>query len=970
MVQESKLGRWASIDIETTGVNPANDNIIDVGFLEFDGTELVKKYDSLVRHEGHLSYFIQKLTSIKPKQLKKAPRWEDVEIDVQELYGSHLIAHNAGFEKSFLEQSFDELESSAEEGESRESYEDSMLYLALLYPERTNLKLESFIIDWGLAEKEEHRGFQDSLDLLKVLLLATYMIKCDSNKSLLYTNLFKKYAQEDWWYAKFFMQESEDLFAISKTIDFDLVEAKEICLQRKIEEAEEANEDNYIAPPLTFSGENIKEILRDEMEVSKKLPFYRYRKSQEDLALRTGQSFKNKIHSLVQAPTGTGKTLGYLLPAALFSLQEKQQVLVATGTKTLQYQALKKDVPQIRSLLNLNEEELKVKRLIGSGNHLCELLFREGIKEDLLFEARDFEVKFTDMYFESVFFYNALAPYEEKIVRDDLPYSLKRRFKAFAKKEQDIAVDFRACTGHKCPFKQDCSYLTGLREAKDANIILGNHSLMFSWPRGFPRPPYVVVDEAHKIEDETTSSFSLEVAQPELENFVRSLQNLQGIGSLFYLLAQFEEHEGASTDKINMLREKTLSTYQMLDDHLRPMPDLVELYFKQRPKYTSIFWNEVPMVGRTQNEEASGIGIFNHLDSIRHILKIYVQDILPFTTLWEVSSLEDDNQIIALTRFETFWGQLEDFVNALDVILDKKEGFSHSLKFHESQGYMVLAAPIDVGRVLHDKLLETSASVVYTSATLGNGHGDRGTRGIEWSTGYSYLEPEKRFKTGFFLPATYDYANKTKVYLCDDTLPFYDSHFVEDTLGQVVKLVRELGGRSLLLFSARKRFETAREILLKEFEGEIPLFIQGMGSNIIEEFKEAGDGILLGMESFGEGIDIPGTALQFVFIDKIPDLRMDKVINDRRNFYEANLGNEFTDYYLAHRTRSLHQKLGRLLRTESDIGGVIIVDSRIKNWKGNTMEKLVKLMEPYQIQRTGIEEACLGVQEFIENFES
>jgi ATP-dependent DNA helicase DinG len=179
-----------------------------------------------------------------------------------------------------------------------------------------------------------------------------------------------------------------------------------------------------------------------------------------------------------------------------------------------------------------------------------------------------------------------------------------------------------------------------------------------------------------------------------------------------------------------------------------------------------------------------------------------------------------------------------------------------------------------------------------------------------------------------------------------------------------------LGGRSLLLFSARKRFETAREILLKEFEGEIPLFIQGMGSNIIEEFKESGDGVLLGMESFGEGIDVPGQALQFVFIDKIPDLRMDKVINDRRNFYEANLGNEFTDYYLAHRTRSLHQKLGRLLRTESDIGGVIIVDSRIKNWKGNTMEKLVKLMEPYKIQRTGIKEACLGVQEFIENFES
>ncbi|MFT6070163.1 MAG: ATP-dependent DNA helicase DinG [Bacteriovoracaceae bacterium] len=964
------LGRWTVIDIETTGINPANDSIIDIGFLEFDGTALVRKYDSLVRHEGHLSYFIQKLTSIKPTQLKKAPRWEDVELEVQELYGSKLIAHNSDFEKSFLEASFDEIEHSADEGEQREEYLDSMLYLALLFPERSNLKLEGFITDFGLADKEEHRGFQDSLDLLKVLLLGTYLIKSDSNKAILYSNLFKKYAQEDWWYAKFYMSDREELFEIAESIDFDLVQAREDYLEKQIKEIAAKTEDNYVAPPLTFSGENIKEILRDEMEVSKKLPFYRYRKSQEDLALKTGQSFKNKIHSLVQAPTGTGKTLGYLLPSALFSLQEKQQVLVATGTKTLQHQALSKDVPQIRSLLNLNEEELKVKRLIGSGNHLCELLFREGIKEDLLFDARDFEVKFTDMYFEALFYYNSYVPYEEKVVRDNLPYALKRRFKNFAKKEQEIAVDFRSCTGKKCPFRQDCSYLTGLREAKDANIILGNHSLMFSWPRGFPRPPYVVVDEAHKIEEETTSSFSLEVSQPEIENFVKSLQNLQGVGSLFFLLAQFEEHEGASTDKINMIREKTLSTHQMLEDHLKPLPDLVELYFKKRPRYTSHFWNEVPMVGRAQNEEAAGVGIFNHFDSIRHILNIYIQDLMPFSNLWEVNSLEDDNQIIALTRFETFWGQLEDFVTALTTILDKKEGFSHSLKFHESQGYQALAAPIDVGRVLHDKLLETSASVVYTSATLGNGHGDRGTRGIEWSTGYSYLEAEKRFKSGFFLPATYDYANKTKVYLCDDTLPFYDNHFVEDTLSSIIKLIRNIGGRSLLLFSARKRFETAREILLKEFEGEIPLFIQGMGSNIIDEFKNSGVGILLGMESFGEGIDVPGEALQFVFIDKIPDLRMDKVINDRRNFYEANLGNEFTDYYLAHRTRSLHQKLGRLLRTESDIGGVIIVDSRIKNWKGNTMEKLVKLMEPYQIQRSGIEEACAGVHKFIDEFSS
>ena len=140
-----------------------------------------------------------------------------------------------------------------------------------------------------------------------------------------------------------------------------------------------------------------------------------------------------------------------------------------------------------------------------------------------------------------------------------------------------------------------------------------------------------------------------------------------------------------------------------------------------------------------------------------------------------------------------------------------------------------------------------------------------------------------------------------------------------------------------------------------------------MGTNVVEDYKRSSSGILLGMESFGEGIDIPGDALQFIFIDKIPDLRMDLVVNERRDFFEANLGNEFTDYYLAHRTRSLHQKLGRLLRTESDYGGVIIVDNRVKSWKGKTMEKMVKLMEPYDLLRAPLEEACIEIEEFILN---
>lgn len=959
------LKRWAVIDLETTGIDPLYDDIIDVGFLQFEGTTLVRKYRSLVRCEEAPSFFIQKLTGITDKMLRSAPVWSEVEPEVMDLFGHHLIAHNADFERSFLAEHFDRID----DGTTRESYEDSLPFLALLFPERSSLKLENFIVDWGLADGEVHRGYEDSVDLLKVMLIAVRLVREDRELKGTLNSLFAKYDLQDYWYYAFLNLYDDELEELASAIDFDLDEA--VAKAKSFERAQVERPEYTGARDFSFefTGKNIQEIFRSEDKIKERMPGYRYRKSQEDMSLRVGQSFKNGVHALVQAPTGTGKTMGYLIPSALFAMEEQRQVLVATGTKTLQHQAMTKDVPILRELLGVNDDELTIKRLVGSSNHMCELLFRQSIdEEDLMFSARTFEEKFTDMYFELVFYHNARAESDHWILREDLPFAFKRKFKEFREKEGHSAVDFRSCTGNRCPFKNECTYVRGLREAKEADIIIGNHALMYSWPRAFPRPEHIVVDEAHKIEEETTRAFSIEATQEALEGFARALNHMQGIGSLFYLLAAKEDEPGSSTEVITRLRSMTTETYQMMMDHLNPLPDLFERYFKKMPRYTEYFWNELPMVTDEksgQGQDPLALGLFNHLDSLKFILTNYSEAILPYASLFEAKNVEGDQQIVALTRFETFQGQLDDLVLALNTSTSHKSGYSHSLRFHEKEGYCIYSGPINIGETTYNHLLQTSRSVFFTSATLGNALGDQGFRGVEWVTGYGYLEPDRRFKHGLFLPAPYDYRNNTQVYLCDDVAPLYENNFVENIMKKIIPLIKDLEGRTLLLFSARKRFEMAREILLKEFEGSIPVFVQGMGAHVVEDFKQHGNGILLGMESFGEGIDVPGEALSFVFVDKVPDLRMDQVINDRRHFYESNIGNEFTDYYLSHRTRSLHQKLGRLLRTESDRGGVIIVDSRIRRWKGKTMEKFNKLMEPYEIKRTGLDTAIAGVEQFV-----
>lgn len=965
--KKSLLGRWAVIDLETTGADPMQDEIIDVGYLQFEGTKLVKTYDSLVRYEEGLSQFIQKLTGISDKMVKRAPLWAVVEPEVMELYGHHLLAHNAEFEKSFLSDHFKKLAVTADSDSQREQYEDSLLFLALAFPEKSSLKLESYLVEWGIADEELHRGLSDAVDLLKTLLVACGLLAHDREKLQALKSVISRVGIKDWWYAKFLELDYADLQEIAGEIDFDL----ELAVERAKSLRLKATTLDLTRSPVkdfTFSGGNIRAILKDEAGIQQVLPFYRYRESQEELALKVGQGFKNHVHALVQAPTGTGKTLGYMLPAALFALEEKAQVLIATGTKTLQEQAMNKDVPKLRELTGLGENELKIARLIGSSNHLCELLFRqEQNEDDLLGSARAFEERFSTAYFEMAFFHNARSDVKDALVRGELPYVLKRKFKSFDELDKRVAVDFRSCTGQRCPFKNECSYIRGLREAREAHIIVGNHALMYAWPRGFARPQYIIVDEAHKLEGETTSSFSAEVSKEALEVLHKSLVHLQGVGSLFYLLAQNETEPGESTPIIKQIRDESTRIAGSLYDQLYGLEDSIQNYFRKMPRYTSEYWNELPMVSRERSGDPLAVALYNRFDSIRHILGQLHELLLPYSARYDVSKLDDDNMVIAVTRFETFFGSVEDLNLALNISLDQKEGFGHAFRYHEREGYNLISSPIDVGKVTHDGLLQTSASVIFTSATLANAQGDLGARGIEWALGYTYLDAARRFKSGFYLPATYDYKNKTKVYLCDDTPALYDSRFVPQVLKEVGEVVKKLEGRSLFLFSAKKRFEEAREYLLKEFEGKLPVFIQGMGSHVVEDFRASGRGILLGMESFGEGIDIPGDALQFVFIDKVPDLRMDLVIQKRRDFYDATLGSEFSDYYLAHRTRALHQKLGRLLRTESDYGGVIIVDSRVKGWKGATMQKMMKLMEPYQVERTTLKVACSGVVDFIEN---
>ncbi|MAX65521.1 MAG: hypothetical protein CME66_01150 [Halobacteriovoraceae bacterium] len=951
----AELGQWALIDIETTGIDAVYDNIIDIGFLQFDGTKLVREYSSLVYSDIKLSQFIQKLTGIKQAQIDKAPHWSKVEPELLSLDGHALIAHNAEFEEKFLSQYFESL---AQDREG-ETYQDSIFFLALIFPERSSLNLESFLIDLKIATKEEHRGLADSKDLLRVMLLATYLVKMDKEFEAFLNLQLENFTSQEFWFKQFLQLDQSELIEIAQQINFDVEEAylyyREKHLEREISPYS-SNTSSW-----EFSGEKIKKILRDETHIQNELQAYKYRKSQEELALRVGQSFANGVHALIQAPTGTGKTLGYLLPAVLLAKGQQQQVMISTGTKALQTQAMENDIPLMFKMLGLGKNDLNVIRLVGSKNHYCELLYRnDANQKESMLDLRSFPERLTHAYFETLFFYNRrVEDYSKIITRESIPFVFKRKFIEFADKDKEIQVDFRACTGNKCPYRHNCTYFQGLRKSKDADIIVGNHSLLLSWPKSMERPQYIVIDEAHKLEGESTQAFTQEVTQSDLEGFAKNMPSM--VAPVYYLLGDDDK----AKEIVQRVKSETTSAAKAIEENIQGLASLIERYAKKLPRFTDIYWNEFPMIIEDKMNNSVEVGIFNHIDSLRYIFKGVYDVVFPLLAKWNLNTLSEENQITAFTLFESFVTHVEDTLSTLTNLLEHSEQRSGSIKYHEELGYQLISAPINVGEIFYDQVMKTAESVVFTSATLANHDGSKGMPQVEWMTGYNLLDAKKRFKSGFFLQNNYDYKNQAKVYLCTDTPSLYDKSFVPLTLEKIVPLIRDLGGRSLLLFSARVRFDKACEILLKEFEGEIPVFIQGLGQNVVDEFKKSDKGILVGMESFGEGIDIPGNNLEFVYIDKVPDLRQDLVTQKRRQFYEANFGNEFNDYFLAHRTRALHQKLGRLLRRESDKGCIIITDSRLSRWKGRTLETFKEMMAPYDIQMVKLEEACTQTRDFL-----
>jgi len=599
---------------------------------------------------------------------------------------------------------------------------------------------------------------------------------------------------------------------------------------------------------------------------------YEARPGQQQMAEAVGRVLDEPdLYSLVvEAETGLGKTLAYLVPAILSG----KKVVVSTNTRNLQDQILKGEVPFIQQYIKPGLKALCVK---GRQNYVCLYRwnqYRSTRQKELFDDKKDGQIadwltqtKFGD--------------------RSELKW-----LTAGSPVWQKICCLSHFCLGSDCPDSSACFLNRLRREAAKSDLLVVNHHLLFSdltvrrsgYGEVLPRYEAVIFDEAHHIEEVATTFFGFSFTRYQVLDLVADIER----SALSELVGDKKKQKAV------------LAAARSVDGYL-------EHFFSLFPSEKGRF----PFNGLLEKQAG--------LTSSRDVL---------FSSLERLA-----DEMAGMTGLEEPWGQYEarslDLAARLQAITaerysDVPDEEVHSVHWYErrEKNLVLSSTPIDVADDLRETLYSMVQSTVFTSATLST-HGD-------FSYFMQRLGLSEHTETISF-PSPFDYANRSILYVPDKHFPEPNAPGYGDELhGQIERLVKISGGRALVLFTSIQAMDKAYSALQDRLE--FPLLVQGEASRheLLTKFASQHESILFAVASFWEGVDIPGESLSLVIIDKLPfEVPTDPVIMARINRVRAAGGNPFFDFQVPRAILSLRQGVGRLMRSTSDRGVIAVLDVRL-----------------------------------------
>jgi len=608
---------------------------------------------------------------------------------------------------------------------------------------------------------------------------------------------------------------------------------------------------------------------------------YEERPQQLAMARSVLQALEEDRYLLVEAGTGTGKTLAYLLPAILAG----RRVVISTATKTLQEQIFFKDVPLLASALGV---EIRAAYMKGRSNYLCKQRFEEFAKEPK-FAAKEEARLWPEI--------EAWAASTESGDRAEL--ALPEVFSAW----RDLSSTAETCTGQRCPHYEDCFVTQMRRKAQEAEVIVVNHHLFFAdlalRTRGgdeetgvevIPRYDAAIFDEAHALEEIATDYFGVQVSTWRLEELVRDGMRAAGkVPSLAPLVAPLlGAVEGRAAGFFSAVEAAT----GLLRGTGRG----------REARDATVRLAAGALAGCTQE-----------LSELLHALRELAEG---------ASGAADAPDLEAIARRALTLADELSFV--VDVADDGP--FVHFVE-RRGRGLFLRAAPIEIADELARRLYGRLGAAVFTSATLAvGGRFDYVRRRL----GLVSAEGEPRVELAELqVGSPFDYRTQAALYLPRHLPEPSDPDFVDAATVELEKLFAVTGGRAFALFTSVRNMQRAWEILEPRLPYRVLLQGQLPKAQLLEKFQEV-PSVLFATASFWEGVDVPGEALSLVVMDKLPFASPGDPVVAARIDALRNAGHDpFGAFQVPHAAITLRQGFGRLIRTRTDRGIVAMLDRRI-----------------------------------------
>ncbi len=592
------------------------------------------------------------------------------------------------------------------------------------------------------------------------------------------------------------------------------------------------------------------------------------------MAEAIAQAIASRGQLLAEAGTGTGKTFAYLVPALLSG----GKVIVSTGTKTLQDQLFQRDLPLIRDALRV---PVSVALLKGRGNYVCHHHLARAADQGTFASRAD------AAYLPRIVSFARTTTSGDKSEIADVPEN--------AGIWADVTSTRENCLGSECAHYDRCFVVNARKQALAADVVVINHHLFFAdvmlkdegLAELLPACNTVILDEAHQLPDTATLFFGEEISAGALGELARD----------------------AEAEGLRAARDYA------------PLPEAAQALAQGLRRFR-LCVGDVP--GKwLQSALVERSGFADAVDALGDAVAVLAREL-------EHQAERSDELAQCASRARDFAGRLTRWREGIRprVLADEAAvADTEWIRWLDvsAHGWQLRASPLSIADIFSKQVTDTARAWIFTSATLAMA-GDfalyQGELGLAQATTGCWESP-------------FDYSQQGLLYLPRNLPPPNSFEHTEAVVAAAMPVLKASGGRAFLLFTTLRALARARESLAAAMEREglsFPLLVQGEGSRseLLTRFRKLGNAVLLGSQSFWEGVDVQGEALSVVIIDKLPFAPPDDPLFAARLEHIARQGgNPFMDYQLPQAAISLKQGAGRLIRSETDRGVLMICDRRL-----------------------------------------